>query len=303
MGKELSDNFPEAKKIFDNANEIAGLDLRKLVFEGPEEELKQTINTQPAVFTTSVACLEALKSQLPEITAKASFTAGHSVGEYAALYAAEVFDFSAGLKLVMQRARFIHEFSQKNKGTMAAIMGLDAQKLGELCKQVTASKGIVEPVNFNAPGQIVVSGAIEGVNELVNIAKANGALKAIPLAVSGPFHSSLLKEAAQKMSEALKTAPLVNSKIPVVSNFDAAQTSAPDSFKEKLSKQIDNPVYWEKSINLMISAGVDTFIEIGPGKVVSGLIKRINKQAKTLNVEDKASLEKTVLELKATPSA
>jgi [acyl-carrier-protein] S-malonyltransferase len=225
-------------------------------------------------------------------------TAGHSLGEYTALYAAGVFDLKEGLSLVKQRAQFIQEGSQKNKGTMAAIMGLDGAKLAELCSQITKSKGIVEPVNFNAPGQVVVSGTVDGVGELVNLAKTNGALKAVPLAVSGPFHSSLLREAAQKMGEALKNAALNDAKVPVVANYDAEVTTSAGEIKAKLAKQIDHPVYWEKSVGVMLASGIDTFIEIGPGKVVSGMIKRINKQAKTFNVEDRASLEKTLTELR-----
>ncbi|MEW6041946.1 MAG: ACP S-malonyltransferase [Elusimicrobiota bacterium] len=297
MGRDLYDNFENAKNIFESANSIIGYDLKKIIFEGPEEELKQTIHTQPAVFITSIAALEVLKTKLPEITNKASFTAGHSLGEYSALYAAGAFDLVTGLKLVKKRAEFIQDGSQKNKGTMAAIMGLDTDKLAGLCKQVSTSKGVVEMVNFNAPGQTVVSGNTDAVNELCEIAKANNALKVIPLAVSGPFHSSLLHEAAKKMGEELKNVQINNSVIPVITNCDGLPTNESQQIKEKLTLQIDKPVYWEKSVVFMISNGIDTFIEIGPGKVLSGLIKRINKQAKTLNVEDKASLEKTILEL------
>ncbi|MDI6641448.1 MAG: ACP S-malonyltransferase [Elusimicrobiota bacterium] len=304
MGKEFYDNYLEAKIVFDSANKILGYDLKKIIFEGPLELLTQTIYTQPAVFVTSVASYEVFNYQLslPDLRSATTnsqlyFAAGHSLGEYSALYAAGVFDLSTGLNLVNKRAEFIHQASLKNPGTMAAIIGLSEEKLSELCKVASTFESPVEMVNFNSPGQIVISGTINGVNEVINLTKAANA-KSILLKVSGAFHSSLMKPASELMLDELNKVTLLDAKIPVVTNCDAQPTSNTSEIKNKLVLQISSPVYWQKSIEYMLASGVDTFIEIGPGRVLSGMIKRISNSVRVMNVEDKKSLEETISNLK-----
>lgn len=298
MGKEFHDAFPAAKEIFESANKILGYDIKRLIFEGPEESLKQTINTQPAVFVTSIACLEATKTKYPKILEGSICSAGHSLGEYTALYAAGVFDFSTGLQLVQKRAEFIEDCCQKTPGTMAAIVGLDEIKLAGLCREMQSQNGgVAELVNFNAPGQIVISGSLNTVQAVVLNAKERGALKAIPLAVSGAFHSSLMNEASQKMQKELEGYNFRNPDFPVVTNVDAQPSKTSEEIKSKLAGQINRPVLWEKSVKAMIESGADAFIEIGPGNILTGLAKRIDKRIKTLNVSDIATLDRTIAEL------
>ena len=285
MGRELHDNIPSARKIFDKTDEILYYDLKKIIFEGPEEKLRETENTQLAVFVVSVACFEVFAAQRQNLIDRCSFVAGHSLGEYSALYAAGVFDLDTGIKLVKARSEFIQQSSKKNPGTMAAIIGLDGNKIDEICKKVSA-KGVCEPVNYNCPGQIVLSGNIEAVEEAVSLAKEAKALKTVMLNVSGPFHSSLMKPAAELMSEEIKKYQFSDPKIFVVTNCDGEITKSAEEIKGKLIKQIDHPVLWEKSLNKMINSGVDTFIEIGPGKVLSGMIKRIDRKLKVFNIEN-----------------
>ena len=289
MGKEFTEKHTVAKEIFDQANEIIGYDLKKTIFEGPEEKLRETKVTQPAVFVTSIACLEILTMNY-QLSTINCLCAGHSLGEYTALVAAGVIDFITGLKLVKKRAEFIQEISQKKQGKMNAILGLNEEKIKEICSLAgSLTKGVVEAVNFNCPGQIVISGENEAVNYAVELAKKEGA-KIVFLNVSGPFHSSLMKESAEKMAKELKKYQFNNAQIPVVTNCDAEITVSSIEFKEKLVKQIYSPVLWEKIIEKMLISGVNIFLEIGPGKVLSSLVKRINKEVKTFNVENEETL-------------
>jgi [acyl-carrier-protein] S-malonyltransferase len=294
MGKDIYDNFSEAKDIFDKSNDIAGFDLKKIVFEGPEETLKQTQYTQLAIFVTSIALFKVFSKQYA--LANDCICAGHSLGEYSAMGAAEVFDLKDGINLVKARGQFIAKASEKNTGTMAAVIGLDRQVLESVCKDVTNGSSC-EMVNFNSPGQIVISGNIEAVNKAVELAQAKGAAKTIVLNVSGPFHSKLMTEASLMMEEELKKYSLSAPKFPIAFNCDGQLTTDKDLIKNKMAKQINNPVYWEDSINNMIKNGVETFIEIGPGRVLSGLMRRIDKTKKCFNIEDKASLERTLTSL------
>ena len=296
MGKEIYDNFPEAKDIFDKANEITGFDLKKIVFEGPEETLKQTQYTQLAIFVTSMAVFKVFTIHYP-LSTNNCICAGHSLGEYSAMGAAEVFDLKDGINLVKARGRYIAKASEKNTGTMAAVIGLDRQVLEAVCKD-SSNGSSCEMVNFNSPGQIVISGNIEAVNKAVELAAAKGAAKTIVLNVSGPFHSKLMTEASLSMEEELKKFNLSTPKFPIVFNCDGQITTDKELIKNKMVKQINNPVYWEDSINNMIKSGVDSFIEIGPGRVLSGLLRRIDKTKKCFNIEDKASLEKTLAQIK-----
>lgn len=296
MGKDLYDSYAIAKDTIDRANEVLGFDLKKILFEGPDEVLKQTQFTQPAIFTVSVAAYKALSS-VAGIAPADCIAAGHSLGEYSALCAAGIFSFDDGLKLVKARGEFIQSASQKNPGSMAAIIGLDAQKVKEVCAQAAGGVNVCEPVNFNSPGQIVIAGHTSAVQEAVTLATAAGAMKALMLNVSGPFHSSLMTDAALMMNDELKKYTFSAPVMPVVTNCDAQATTDGALIAGKLFRQINSPVLWEQSIKTMIDAGAATFIEIGPQRVLSGLMRRIDKTRKCLNCEDKKSLEAAVTTL------
>lgn len=306
MGKEFFEKYEEAKKIFNQANEIMGYDLKKIIFEGPEEKLKETEITQPAVFTTNFVCFKifTLNSQL-SLAGQATlncFCAGHSLGEYSALVASGVVNFAEGLQLVKRRAEFIQEVSKKKPGKMAAILGLEKKKIEEICS-IAQNKGIVEAANFNCPGQVVISGENDAVDYALDLAKEKKA-KVVLLRVSGPFHSSLMKETAEKLVEELKNYQFRDPHIPVITNFDAEITISGEEIKKKLVKQIYHPVLWEETIRKMSNQGVDTFVEIGPGKVLSGLVKRIRGNylgnTKVLNIENEESLHHSLKSLNAT---
>lgn len=293
MGKELYDNYDEAKEVFRLADEKLNIQLSNLCFEGPEEDLKLTINTQPALLTTSVAALRLLEKE----GIKPDFVAGHSLGEYSALVAGKALAFEDAVWLVRQRGAFMQEAVPPGDGTMAAVMGLDAHQIDELCFEV-AEYGVVEPANYNCPGQIVIAGATPAVNKAVEIAKSKGAKRAMLLAVSGPFHSSLLQPASEKLAEAINDVTLYDPTITVVANVSARPVNTKEEVSEALVKQVSGSVKWQQSVEYMVEQGVTTFVEIGSGKVLSGLIKKINKEVKILNVEDIASLETTLAELK-----
>ncbi|MDR3113146.1 MAG: ACP S-malonyltransferase [Endomicrobium sp.] len=288
MGRELYDNYHEAKEIID----LAGGELKRIIFEGPEEALKQTKYTQPAIFTVSAAAFEAFKS-LVDFSKFEFAAAGHSLGEYSALYAAGFFNFKDGLEMVKARGSFIQSASEANAGTMAAIIGLEKEKLFEICREASIL-GVCEPVNFNSPGQIVIAGTVDALNKAVELANAAGAVKCVVLNVSGPFHSCLMSSASEAMSKELEKYTIQNPVFGVYTNCDAQFTNSAGAVKEKLVRQIKSAVKWDESIKNIIDAGFETFIEIGPGKVLSGLLKRIDRSKKALNIEDKMSIEKTV---------
>jgi [acyl-carrier-protein] S-malonyltransferase len=287
----LYEKFPVVKETIDKS----GDEIKNIIFEGPEEKLKETKYAQPAIFTVSVAIFEALKS-LININNFEIITAGHSLGEYSALCVSGFFDVEKGLNLVKARGHFIQEASLANPGAMAAIIGMKKEDVIDLCKQA-AQEGICEPVNFNSPGQIVISGTTNSINNAIELAKTKGALKAVMLNVSGPFHSSLMKPASVKMKTELEKYNFSEPKYSIITNCDAQITKDISSIKEKLVKQVCSPVLWDVSMNNAISNGFDTFIEIGPGRVLSGLMRRIDKTKKTLNISDVISLEKVVEEL------
>lgn len=293
MGQEMVNTFSEAREIFEIADQRLGYKLSDLCFNGPEEQLKITVYTQPALLTTSVACLRLLEKE----GIKADYTAGHSLGEYSALVAAGAIDFSDAVWLVEQRGKFMQEAVPADEGTMAAIMGLEIERLLELC-EAASDVGVVEPANFNCPGQIVIAGATPAVEKAVSLAKEFGAKRAMLLAVSGPFHSSLLEPASIKLAAAMEQVKFVDPAIPVIANVSAKTVTTATEIKEALVTQVNNSVKWEQSIRELIDLGVTTFVEIGSGKVLSGLIKKIDKSVKILNVEDPVSLEKTLVDLK-----
>lgn len=287
MGKDLYENFEQAKAVFEEADKVLGKNISTVCFEGPDEELKQTINTQPAILTTSIAALETLKSKL---SVKPSFVAGHSLGEYCALYESGVLTLENTLKLIAKRAQTM---SGAKGGAMAAVLGLDDEKLLE-CLKEASSAGYVAVANYNCPGQIVITGEEEAMKKAAELLSTAGAKRVMPLAVSGAFHSELMKGASEEFAKYLEGFELNNASIPVVTNVDAELTTKAEDFKSKMPQQIYSSVYWTQTIQKMVEEGVDTFVEIGPGKVLAGLNKKINAEVTTYNVFDKASVEACV---------
>jgi len=280
MGKDAYESSPVAKATYDRADEALGYSISKLSFEGPEEELRQTANTQPALLATSVALLEMYK----ERGLKPDYVAGHSLGEYSALVAAGVLEFSDAVKLVRARGLYMEQAVPGGQGAMAAVLGAERAALQALCTDITAAGTIVELANVNCPGQIVVSGSADGVAAVVERGKEAGAKRAIPLDVSGPFHSSLMQPAADKLAEALAQAEFRDAAVPVVANVHAKPVISGAELRELLVKQVVSPVQWEDTIAYLIEQGVDTFVEIGSGTVLAGLIKKIDKSVRIVSV-------------------
>lgn len=294
MGKEFYENVHASKEVFEKASEALGFDVQKLCFEGPKEELDKTENTQPAILTVSIAALKAFEKQGMGI--KPDVVAGLSLGEYSALVTSGVFDFKDAVKLVKKRGKFMQEAVPAGVGTMAAVLGMDEESLNEICKD--ASKfGTIEPANFNCPGQIVVGGVTEAVNYAVEKIRERG-FKAIPLSVSAPFHTSMLKPAALNLEQELKNIEVHEMNIPVITNVTGEYVNNKVIIKETLKKQVMSSVLWDKTIHTMINDGIDTFIEFGPGKVLSGFVKKVDRKLTSLNIEDMKTLEKAVETLK-----
>ncbi len=276
MGKSLYDVFPAVQDLYASASRILGVDLARISFEGPEEELKQTRVTQPAIFTHSVAVLTVLRQKFGADRVVFHMTAGHSLGEYSALVAAGVMSFEDALQVVKVRAGAMQAAGEKSKGTMAAVIGMDAGPLEALCREASAS-GIVQCANFNSPGQIVISGSVDGVHKAMELAKAGGARMVKELVVSGAFHSPLMEPAKAAVATQLEKAVLRDAAVPVYVNVTARPTTSATDIKESLIEQITGAVRWESSIAHMIADGASAFYEIGPGNVLAGLIKRIDK--------------------------
>lgn len=290
MGKDVYDALPNSRAVFEKGDEVLGFPLSKLVFEGPDSDLKQTVNTQPALLTASVAYLEALREQ----DVKPDYVAGHSLGEYSALVAAGVLSYEDAVTLVRLRGRFMEEAVPGGQGAMAAVLGAEREALAELCRSVSEENGIVELANVNCPGQIVVSGSVAGVNGVVQRVKEAGGKRAIPLEVSGPFHSSLMRDAANRLAEELKKVTFNTPTVPVIVNVTASPVTDPEEIRELLVRQVYSPVLWQDSIEWLIANGVDTFVEIGSGSVLTGLIRKIDKTVKLININTLESV-KTVL--------
>ncbi|CAI6260970.1 Malonyl CoA-acyl carrier protein transacylase [Bacillus subtilis] len=294
MGKELYEQVPAAKRLFDEADETLETKLSSLIFEGDAEELTLTYNAQPALLTTSIAVLEKFK----ESGITPDFTAGHSLGEYSALVAAGALSFKDAVYTVRKRGEFMNEAVPAGEGAMAAILGMDAEALKQVTDKVTEEGNLVQLANLNCPGQIVISGTAKGVELASELAKENGAKRAIPLEVSGPFHSELMKPAAEKLKEVLDACDIKDAAVPVISNVSADVMTEKADIKEKLIEQLYSPVRFEESINKLIAEGVTTFIEIGPGKVLSGLVKKVNRRLKTIAVSDPETIELAIQTLK-----
>ena len=293
MGLDLYNNFESAKKVYQTADTVLNKSISKICFEGPDETLKQTINAQSAILATSIAALEALK-EVSNNRIKATITAGHSLGEYGAMYCANVMDLNTTFTAIQKRADLMDEATKLKKGTMSAVLGLDTDTIQQCLNQVQ-NLGVAQIANYNDPTQTVITGeeaAILKANELIKEADAR---KVIPLAVSGGFHSALMQSASEGFSEFVKNLNLNDALIPVVTNVDAKITTAKEDFRMKMPQQISSSVYWVQTIQLMLKEGVDTFIELGNGKVLAGLNRKIcPAEIKTYNVFDSQSLKDTV---------
>ncbi len=294
MCKAFYDAYPVVKDIFAEADEALGFSLTKLVFEGPEEQLRLTAFTQPAILTASTACGAVLK----EHGVACDIAAGHSLGEYSALVNTGALKFADAVRIVNKRGEFMQEAVPVGEGSMAAVLGLDSDKIVEICKAVEAESGeAVQAVNFNCPGQVVIAGAVNPVNKAIEALKAAGAKRAVLLPVSAPFHSTLMQPAADRLAEVLAPIAISDITVPVVANVTAQEVTNGEEIKKLLIKQAAAPVLWETSVRNMVANGVDTFVEVGPGKVLTGFTKKIAKGLPALNVEDPASLEKTLAAL------
>lgn len=289
MGRELYENVSESREVFESADRVLEFSISKMCFEGPQELLNETENTQPAILTTSIAVLRALEAQ----GIKAEAAAGLSLGEYSALVFSKALNFEEAVALVKKRGRYMQEAVPKGIGTMAAIIGLDSDSIDDVCRESQA-KGIVEPANYNCPGQIVIAGEVEAVGYACELAKEKGARKTVMMSVSGPFHTSMLKPAAEKLAAELKNIEINPMSVPVITNVTADYIENSGDIKETLRKQVMSSVRWEQTIRKLIADGFDTFIEIGPQKTLSAFVKKIDRKVKTLNVEDMKSLNDAI---------
>jgi [acyl-carrier-protein] S-malonyltransferase len=285
MGRDLGATSPR----WDEAAAVLGLDLKRLCFEGPEAELTLTANTQPAILTVSTIAGDALSAA----GVRPAFVAGHSLGEYSALVSAGALAFGEAVRTVRARGEFMQEAVPAGEGAMAAVIGLDPAAVQAACAEAQAA-GAVQVANLNAPGQTVISGDRQAVQRAIQLAKAKGAKRALPLPVSAPFHSALMEPAARRLEAVLKEVAFRDLQVPVVTNVEAAPLTDGSAVRDSLLRQVTAPVRWEDVVRRLAAEGVDTFIEVGPGKVLCGLIRRIAPEARTLNVEDRASLEATV---------
>lgn len=294
MGADLYEKEAAAKAVYDQADQALGFSLSALCFEGPEDALRLTANTQPAILTASTAVLAVVKEKL---NVAPDYVAGHSLGEYSALVAAEALSFADAVQIVRARGEYMEEAVPAGQGAMSAVMGMDREALAEVCRKVTEAGNPVQLANLNSPGQIVISGSAQGVAQAGDEAKAGGAKRVIPLNVSGPFHSMLMEPAAKKLSDTLASYEIQDAQIAVVANVSAHAVQAKEDVKEALIQQVASPVLWEDSVRFMLEAGVDLFIEIGPGTVLSGLVKKLDRKVKTIAIQDIPTLEKAMEQL------
>ena len=285
MGRDLYDSYPVAKAIFEQADEALGFALSSICFEGPEDELRKTINAQPALVTVSFACLKAAQETGKGLPTPA-FVAGHSLGEYTALTAADALDFSDTVRLARERGRLMYEAGLRQPGAMAAIIGLDEPVLAEICQQTDTCIA-----NYNCPGQLVISGATDKVEQAVELAKEKGASRAVPLEVSGAFHSPLMQPAVDGMAEILPTVGFRDPDIPIVANVTAQPLTTGEAVRAELLDQLRNGVQWQRSIEYMLGQGVTSIIEIGPGRVLTGLMRRIDRNVETVNIGDAEAIK------------
>lgn len=294
MGRDLSEQFPVAKAVFDEADETLGYSLSDLCFNGPEDQLKLTEYTQPAILTVSVAAARVLA----EHGITPAFAAGHSLGEYSAHVAAGTLSFADAVRTVRLRGQFMQDAVPAGRGGMSAILGLDAARIGDLCQQASDEHDcVVAPANLNAPEQTVISGDAEAVTRAGELCKEAGAKRVVPLPVSAPFHCKLMEPAAERLAAELERISFNDPTIPVASNVDARLVSRRADIRDCLIRQVTGAVRWVECIDLLKTSGATTFIEVGPGKVLSGLMRQIDRTRKMLNVEDGDSLQKTLASL------
>ncbi len=288
MGKDLYENFNEVKDIYKEASETLGYDIAELSFNGPQEKLNKTYRTQPCILTAGYAAFKvlSLKGIRPQ------YVAGHSLGEYSAIAASGAISFKDAVRLTEKRGQFMQNAVPEGKGLMAAVLGLDREEINKICHSVNS--GYAAPANYNCPGQIVIAGEKTAVEEAMELAVEAGAKRATPLAVSAPSHCKLMDEASNRLSSLLSKIELHPPYITIVNNADAKFLDNPEGIKDSLVRQLNNPLLWEDSVRVMVEKGVDTFIEVGPKKVLAGLIKRIDSKVKIFNVEDTKTLEDTL---------
>lgn len=289
MGKDLYENFPEARAVFKAADDAIGFSLSRTCFEGPEEQLNSTKVTQPAILTTSIAALKVLETA----GIKPSLVAGHSLGEYSALVAAGCLNFADAVRLVEKRGIFMQEAVAPGAGSMIAILGLVRELVQEACRDASG-EGVVAPANFNCPGQVVIAGEKTAAEKAAELAKTLGAKRVVPLSVSVPSHCPLMEPACHKLETELRAVSISQPSVPLVNNAEARMLSSADEIIPSLILQLRAPLYWEDSINLMVKKGISIFVEVGPGKVLSGLIRKINKEVTVLNVEDASSIKAAI---------
>lgn len=288
MGLDLAEAFPAARAVFDQADDALGFPLSKLCFEGPEDDLKLTENTQPSILTCSIAVLAVLRERG---LAEADFVAGHSLGEYSALVAAGAIDFRDAVQLVRKRGRYMQQAVPAGEGAMAALLGMAPDKLPGVCAQAAQGQ-VVSAANLNSPAQVVIAGHAAAVERAVELAKQAGALKAVLLPVSAPFHCALMRPAQQRLAADLDAIEFRDLQVPLVNNADAAIVRTGAEAREGLKKQVPSPVRWEETIRLLAAQGVDRFFEVGPGRVLTGLLRGIDRALSGAAVGDVASLEK-----------
>jgi len=292
MGRDLAEHFPAARQVFDEADRALGFPLSKLCFEGPADELQLTANTQPAILTVSAAAA----AVLAEKGVSPAYVAGHSLGEYSALVAARSIAIQAAVEIVRKRGQYMQEAVPVGVGAMAALLGLEAASVDAVCAEAAQGE-IVSAANINSPGQIVIAGNASAVGRAVDLAKTRGAKRAIILNVSAPFHCALMKPAADRLAVDLDTAEIREPAIPLVNNAAAALVRSADAIRDGLKRQVTAPVRWSESMSRLLAEGVDLFVEVGPGKVLSGLMRQISRDARCLHVEDAASLNEVLAAL------
>lgn len=289
MGKDLAENFPVARQAFEEADEALGFKLSALCFNGPDDDLKLTFNTQPAILTTSIAALRVVQQ---ETGLKADFLAGHSLGEYSALVCGGALSLADAARTVRARGTFMQEAVPVGVGAMAAMLSIEADELAAICADAAQGE-VVAPANFNSPGQIVIAGHATAVNRAIELAKDKGYRKAMLLPVSAPFHCALMQPAADRLKSVLDAVQVNALTLPVITNVEATANQDSDRVRALLVQQVCAPVRWEQSVQTMIGLGATTFVEIGPGKVLTGLVKRINKEMTLVTIEDTAGVKAT----------
>ncbi|MGN1401701.1 MAG: ACP S-malonyltransferase [Bacillus sp. (in: firmicutes)] len=294
MGKELSDEFPEVQAYYRKAEDVLGFPISQLIFNGPQEELTKTANAQPALLTTSIAVLK----RLTESGLQADYVAGHSLGEYSALVAAGVLSFEDAVSVVHKRGEFMEEAVPAGQGKMAAVLGAELDILQQLAARISKEGDLVQLANINCPGQVVVSGTAEGVRKVIEQGKEAGVKRVLPLDVSGPFHSSLMKPASVDLKAAFQHVVWKDAEIPVIMNVNGQPHTSSGQIKELLIEQLYSPVQWQACIQTLLGFGVDTFVEVGPGRVLSGLIRKINRKARVLSVSNEDEVQKAITILK-----